>query len=397
MTKINNIMGGNYQNSAQSKAKNENKTTNESLFTKLDINKDGKITKQELAQAGYTGKNLNALSEAIFFAERNVNKWFSYDKDMNSKIDAAEDEMWRIHNTDDFHKIGDMTPEKFAKKFNIEQNDGKAGADFEAWCMDWIENTDPMIGIKAKIKQDFGKDMSDEETQLLYDAMKNQVNRWLFKEPALYGRLNSAAYTRLATDDELISCCGGDISKPPMGEQPKLNPDGTLAEAASCTPIFSSLKDEGAYNTSKEMKNKVAWAAFKTVPAAQAAKMSKAEYAAYQQDWQELRNMKAEDFRALLQPENKAKLEKFEENSNMTVKQIVDYIDIVEKTTGKPYDSDDWTISNKDFHDKIMPELNGTAGDDKILEGKTRADITADKQELLNYLESHGLLLDQFK
>ena len=125
--------------------------------------------------------------------------------------------------------------------------------------------------------------------------------------------------------------------------------------------------------------------------------MSKAEYAAYQQDWQELRNMKAEDFRALLQPENKAKLEKFEENSNMTVKQIVDYIDIDEKTTGKPYDSDDWTISNKDFHDKIMPELNGTAGDDKILEGKTRADIPADKQELLNYLESHGLLLDQFK
>ena len=125
--------------------------------------------------------------------------------------------------------------------------------------------------------------------------------------------------------------------------------------------------------------------------------MSKAEYAAYQQDWQELRNMKAEDFRALLQPENKAKLEKFEENSNMTVKQIVDYIDIVEKATGKPYDSDDWTISNKDFYDKIMPELNGTAGEEKILEGKTRADIPADKQELLNYLESHGLLLEQFQ
>ena len=145
------------------------------------------------------------------------------------------------------------------------------------------------------------------------------------------------------------------------------------------------------------MKNKVAWAAFKTVPAIQAAKMSKTEYATYQQDWQELRDMKAEDFRALLQPENKAKLEKFEENSNMTVKQIVDYIDIIEKTTGKPYDSEEWNITINDFHDKIMPELNGTAGDDKILEGKTRADIPADKQELLNYLESHGLLLEQFQ
>ena len=46
---------------------------------------------------------------------------------------------------------------------------------------------------------------------------------------------------------------------------------------------------------------------------------------------------------------------------------------------------------------QIMEKMNGTHGDDKILQGKTRADIPANRQELLKYLEEHNLLLDQFK
>ena len=107
--------------------------------------------------------------------------------------------------------------------------------------------------------------------------------------------------------------------------------------------------------------------------------------------------MKASDFRDLLKPENKDKLDKFEENSNMTVRQIVDWIDIVESATGKDFDSNDWEIDPDMFHNDIMQKVNGTYGDEKILEGKTRSDISPEKQEWLKYLEEHGLLLEQFK
>ena len=36
-------------------------------------------------------------------------------------------------------------------------------------------------------------------------------------------------------------------------------------------------------------------------------------------------------------------------------------------------------------------------GDETLLEGKTRADVPPEKQKWLNYLEQHGLLLEQFK
>ena len=107
--------------------------------------------------------------------------------------------------------------------------------------------------------------------------------------------------------------------------------------------------------------------------------------------------MKASDYRNLLKPENKEKLEKFEQNSNMTVQQIVDYIDIVESSTGQDFDSNDWTIDSQTFFEEIMPKINGTYGDDTILEGKTRLDIPPEKQNWLNYLEQHDLLLEQFK
>lgn len=397
MTEINPVfgLGGSQRSSKTSSTKSAQ--TNESLFTKLDKNKDGKISKEELLSAGYSEQKANAILEAIYFANRDTNKWFSYDKSQNGTIDNVEDEMWRVHNTDDNHKIGDLTPEQFAKKYNLSLVADDKGSSFEAWCQDWIENEDPMIGIKAMMQDRYGVELNQDETQLLYDTMKTQANRWLLKEPALYNRLNNSAYTRLATSDELVSCCGGDISKPPIGEQPKLRPDGTLADAKSCSFVFSSLKDENSVNTSEEVKNRLAWAAFKTIPETQVAKMSKVEYAQYKVDWEKVRGMKASDFRDLLKPENKAQLEKFEATSNMTVKQIVDYIDIMEQSTGKSFDSEDWSVDADVFHNKVMQKVNGTDGDDALLNGKTRADVLPDKKEWLDYLESHGMLLEQFK
>lgn len=397
MTEINPVFGlGGSQRSIKTSS-TKSAQINESLFTKLDKNKDGKISKEELLSAGYSEQKANAMLEAIYFADRDTNKWFSYDKRPNGTIDNVEDEMWRVHNTDDNHKIGDLTPEQFAKKYNLSLVADDKGSSFEAWCQDWIENEDPMIGIKAMMQDRYGVELNQDETQLLYDTMKTQANRWLLKEPALYNRLNNSAYTRLATSDELVSCCGGDISKPPIGEQPKLKPDGTLADAKSCSFVFSSLKDENSVNTSEEVKNRLAWAAFKTIPETQVAKMSKVEYAQYKADWENVRGMKASDFRALLKPENKAQLEKFEATSNMTVKQIVDYIDIMEQSTGKSFDSEDWSVNTDVFHNKVMQKLNGTDGDDALLNGKTRADVLPDKKEWLDYLESHGMLLEQFK
>lgn len=397
MTEINPVFGLGSSHRSSKTSSTKSAQTNESLFTKLDKNKDGKISKEELLSAGYSEQKANAILEAIYFANRDTNKWFSYDKSQNGTIDNVEDEMWRVHNTDDNHKIGDLTPEQFAKKYNLSLVADDKGSSFEAWCQDWIENEDPMIGIKAMMQDRYGVELNQDETQLLYDTMKTQANRWLLKEPALYNRLNNSAYTRLATSDELVSCCGGDISKPPIGEQPKLKPDGTLADAKSCSFVFSSLKDENSVNTSEEVKNRLAWAAFKTIPETRVAKMSKVEYAQYKADWENVRGMKASDFRDLLKPENKAQLEKFEATSNMTVKQIVDYIDIMEQSTGKSFDSEDWSVDADVFHNKVMQKLNGTDGDDALLNGKTRADVLPDKKEWLDYLESHGMLLEQFK
>ena len=397
MTEINPIGNNSSQISKNELKASADKSMKESLFTKLDKNKDGYITDYELAQAGYSGKELYAMSDALFMAQRNVNKWIMLDKDKNGLQSNIEAKMWDIHNTDQNHKIGELTPEQFAKKYNMEFVPNESFGNFEDWCKEWIETDNPMQGIKTIVKNRYGKEMTDEESQLLYDVMKAQANRWLFKTDALYNTLNNSAYTRLVTDEQTVSCCGGDISKPPIGEQPKLNPDGTLADAESCSLIFSTLTDEGDSNSADEMKNRLAWAAFKTVPDIEAAKMSPEEYKAYQERWEQLRNMKASDFRELLKPENKAELEKFEQTSNMTVKQIVDYIDIVESATGKDFDSDDWSVDSKMFHRNIMEHVNGTSGDETLFNGKTRADIPPERQDWLNYLEEHNLLLDQFK
>lgn len=398
MTDINPVSNsGQSYGGSSSKSNPQNTKIKESLFTQLDKNHDHVISDEELIEAGYTGKDLNGLSEALFFAERTVNKWFIMDKNQNGTCDNVEMKMWEFHNNDENQKNGDLTSEEFAKKNKITFLKADVGMDFENWCKDWVENENPMNGIKAIVKERYGKDLNDEETQLLYDAMKNQANRWLFKDKALYNRLNLSAYTRLATTDQAVSCCGGDISKPPIGEQPRLDANGEIAESDSCEIIFASLDEEGGINTAYQSKNRLAWGAFKTVSDVEAAKMTPEEYAKYQKDWQEVRNMKAADFRDLQKPENKEALEKFETNSNMTVSQIVDFIDIVESTTGKDFDGNDWSLDTLTYHRDIMTKLNGTYGDEAILEGKTRADVPPEKQEWLKYLEEHGLLLKQFK
>lgn len=379
------------------KSNNDKSSLKESLFLKLDKNKDGYISHNELAMGGYSGKELDAMSEALFFANRNVNKWFMLDKDKDGQMSNIEEKMWKIHNTDQGHKIGGLTPDEFAEKYKMKFIPQESLGNFEDWCKTWVETDDPMQGIKAIIKSMYGKELNAEETQLLYDSMKAQANRWLFKADSLYNQLNNSAYTRLVTDEQTVSCCGGDISKPPIGEQPKLNPDGTLADADSCTMIFSGLESDDAYNTDEEVKNRLAWAAFKTVPQEVAAKMSPEEYKAYQKSWEAVRSMKASDYRELLKPENKSKLDEFEKTSNMTVEQIVRYIDIIESATGKDFDSAEWEVNSEMFHNDIMDKINGSYGDESLLQGKTRSDIPPERQAWLRYLEEHNLLFDQFK
>ena len=154
------------------------------------------------------------------------------------------------------------------------------------------------------------------------------------------------------------------------------------------------------------MKNRLAWAVFETPPRETLATgedaitlwqdMSDNEYAQLHQKWIDLRSMTANDFRELLKPENEAKKEEFEEKSYMTVGQIVQYIDIVESVTGKPWDSDDWKINNVDFI-KIRLMVNDTLHDEELLHGKTRADVPENRKALLQFLEEKGWLYEQFK
>ena len=125
-------------------------------------------------------------------------------------------------------------------------------------------------------------------------------------------------------------------------------------------------------------------------------RMPEEEYAQYHEQYMNIRNMKAADFRELLKPENGEARKKFEENSNMTVYQIVQYIDIVESVTGKDFDSDDWRIDMKQFGE-IGTRVNDTQDDSGLLQGKTRADIPENRQTLLRFLEEKGWLYEQFK
>ena len=100
--------------------------------------------------------------------------------------------------------------------------------------------------------------------------------------------------------------------------------------------------------------------------------------------------------RELQKPENKKQLQDFEENSTMSVRQIVEYIDIVEAVTGKDFDSSDWEISAEQFME-INERVNGTYGDETVLDGKSKADVLPERKALYKNLKKNNLLLEQFK
>ena len=363
-----------------------NTNNNSSLFKKLDKNNDGKITKIELFNAGYDQKEIPGMWQVIFFAEREVNKWFTLDKNKDGYMDNIEMAMWALHNNNPDGIIEDMTIEQFAERFN-KVLDGYSYGDMKQFCNGLLaDKTDPG-GLNADAKRFMGRELTDEETQLLYDVMKLQMNRWLFKNDALYNNLSCDSYTRLATTEQTISCCGGNIDKPPMGPQ---NPN------EGCAMIFSSIQKINDINTADEVKNRLAWAMFRTMPQEQVRRMTPERYAHYQQQWQAVRGLKASDFRAMLNDENTETRKKFEENSLMSVRQIVEYIDIVEKVIGKNFDSDDWEINGEQMQE-ILEHVNGNIGEENLLNGKTRADVPPEKQALLKYLEENNLLLEQFK
>ena len=230
-----------------------------------------------------------------------------------------------------------------------------------------------------------------------------QLNTWLFKngdnasgDAPLYNSLNCTAYTRLITTEQTVSCCGGDIVPPPAS--PYKN---------ACSPVFSSLEYDGASNNAEEVKNRLAWAMFKTPPAELLStdedamtvweNMTDKQYSEYHQQYQMMRNMKASDFKELLKPENEQQRVDFEKNSIMTVQQIVDYIDIVEQQIGVGnFDNEDWSVNAEQYR-KITLGINGTIGDEDRLQGKTRADIPENRQNLLKFLEEKGWLYEQFK
>ena len=212
----------------------------------------------------------------------------------------------------------------------------------------------------------------------------------------LYNSLNVTAYTRLVTTEQTVSCCSGDIVPPPAAPKKDI-----------CAEVFSDLEHEGASNSADEVKNRLAWAMYKTPPKEELAtsedastvwqNMSDEQYNNYHQQYQQMRDMKASDFRELLKPENAQKRADFEKNSAMTVQQIVDYIDIVEQQIGVGnFDKDDWSVDSEQYM-QISSAINGTAGDESRLKGKTRADVPKNRQALLKFLEEKGWLYEQFK
>jgi len=183
-------------------------------------------------------------------------------------------------------------------------------------------------------------------------------------------------------------------------------------------------------NSSEEVKNRLAWAMYPMSPELKEIKeeidnefqakidakeitqeeakeqkkeisvwerMSDESYRKHHEHYQQLRDMKASDFRELLKPENEQKRIEFEKISSMTVQQIVDYINIVEQKIGAGnFDNDNWSVSAEQYF-QIVLGINGTVGDEDKLQGKTRADVPENRQALLRFLEENGWLYEQFK
>lgn len=422
-------------------------TNDRSIFCMLDQNRDGKISEDEMnavfqADADNNGivtdNEIRCMNDMKFFARRTVDKWFSVDVNRDGHWSNVEDKLsTKRMSESDTSLEASMSNEQLAKLYNMKEKiDDSDNKQLEDWLNSWLDD------LKQEAKEKYGVELNDKQIIILKNEYKKQLNTWLFKtgdnatgNAPLYNSLNCTAYTRLITTDQTVSCCGGDIIPPPVA--PNKN---------SCAPVFGSLepseenrkemnklsveldakveageitdaeadkrmkdfyKSLGLKNRADEVKNRLAWAMFKTPPKEELAtgedaatvwqNMSDEQYDNYHQQYQQMRDMKASDFRELLKPENAQKRAEFEKNSAMTVQQIVDYIDIVEQQIGVGnFDKDDWAVDRTQY-DQITLGINDTAGDESRLEGKTRADVPENRQALLKFLEEKGWLYEQFK
>ena len=389
----------------------EKVTNDRSIFAMLDQNHDGKISQDEIetvCQADsdndgiVTENELRCMQQMKFFAKRTVDKWFTLDVNRDGHWSNVENQLGEkrmfgsIPETDTSTDAA-MTNEQLAKLYNMRETiDDPNNEQLEMWLDGWLDD------LKQTAKDQFGVELNDRQIIVLKNEYKKQLNTWLFKtgdnatgNAPLYNSLNLTAYTRLITTEQTVSCCGGDIVPPPAADNKN-----------SCSFVFSDLESEGSSNSAEEVKNRLAWAMFKTPPKNELSNnpngtvwenMTDTQYTQYHQQYQTMRNMKADDFRELLKPENEQRRIAFEQSSSMTVQQIVDYIDIVEQQIGAGnFDNDNWSVSAEQYH-QIVLGINGTVGDEDKLQGKTRADIPANRQNLLRFLEEKGWLYEQFK
>ena len=390
----------------------EEKITNDrSIFCMLDQNRDGKISKDEMnavfqADADNDGivtdNEIRCMNDMKFFARRTVDKWFSLDVNRDGHWSNVEtklgDKRMFEGAKSDTSLDASMSNEQLSKLYNMKEKiDDPENKQLEDWLNGWLDD------LKQEAKEKYNVELNDKQIIILKNEYKKQLNTWFFKtgdnatgNAPLYNSLNCTAYTRLITTEQTVSCCGGDIVPPPAAPQKDI-----------CAEVFSDLEHEGASNSAKEVKNRLAWAMFKTPPKEELAtceeastvwqNMSDKQYDNYHQQYLQMRDMKASDFRELLKPENAQKRADFEKNSAMTVQQIVDYIDIVEQQIGVGnFDKEDWSVDSEQYM-QISSAINGTAGDESRLEGKTRADVPENRQALLKFLEEKGWLYEQFK
>lgn len=383
-------------------------TNDRSIFDMLDQNRDGKISKDEMnaifqADADNDGivtdNEIRCMKDMKFFARRNVDKWFTLDTNRDGHLSNIEDKLSiKRMSESDTSLEASMSNEQLSKLYNMKEKiDDPNNTQLEDWLNGWLDY------LKQIAREKYNVELNDKQIIILKNEFKKQLNTWLFKtgdnatgNAPLYNSLNVTAYTRLITTKDTVSCCGGDIVPPPAAPQKDI-----------CAEVFSDLEHEGASNSAKEVKNRLAWAMYKTPPKEELAtsedastvwqNMSDEQYNNYHQQYLQMRDMKASDFRELLKPENAQKRTDFEKNSAMTVQQIVDYIDIVEQQIGVGnFDKDDWSVDSEQYM-QISSAINGTAGDESRLEGKTRADVPKNRQALLKFLEEKGWLYEQFK
>ena len=386
-------------------------TNDRSIFCMLDQNRDGKISKDEMnavfqANADndgiVTNNEIRCMNDMKFFARRTVDKWFSLDVNRdghwsNVEIKLGDKRMFEGAKSDTSLDAS-MSNEQLSKLYNMKEKiEDPENKQLEDWLNSWLDD------LKQEAKEKYGVELNDKQIIILKNEYKKQLNTWLLKtgdnatgNAPLYNSLNCTAYTRLVTTEQTVSCCGGDIIPPPAAPKKDI-----------CSEVFSDLEHEGASNSAKEVKNRLSWAMYKTPPKEELAtsedastvwqNMSDEQYNNYHQQYQQMRDMKASDFRELLKPENEQKRADFEKNSAMTVQQIVDYIDIVEQQIGiGNFDKEDWSVDSEQYM-QISSAINGTAGDEPRLEGKTRADVPENRQALLKFLEEKGWLYEQFK